>query len=120
MGILFLLLFFWGLGLDMCDITHIPLSHGGLLHQAFWSTLCAFLGLFLTLSSFASFQNPLSVIASPSASRRASFNINIHEGYTNQDTFINVIEKVVITKDNLLPIMNLQPQDLLAISNQNC
>lgn len=65
---------------------------------------------------FFFFQNA-PIISFTSASLRASFNINIHESYTSQDTFINVI-KLLFTKDNLLPTVNLQPRDLLSISNQ--
>ena len=40
-----------------------------------------FLGLFFIHSSLFSFQNPLSVISSASASLRTSFKINIHQNY---------------------------------------
>lgn len=57
-----------------------------------------FSGLIPPCLLISSFQNPLSVISSASASLRASYNINICESYTNQDTFINVIEKIIIHK----------------------
>ena len=74
------------------------LTGGPSLSGFLTSTFHVFLGLFLILSSFPSFQNPLSVISPASASLWTSFNINIHERYINQDTFINVMEKVVIHK----------------------
>lgn len=60
------------------------------LTSVFLTNFPCFYGLIPHSLLISSFQNPLSVISSASASPRAFFNINMHESYTNQDIFINV------------------------------
>lgn len=74
-------------------------------------------GLILHSFSYFLFRTLFSVISPASVSLRTSFNINIHQNYIKQDSFINIIENVVTAKDNFLSIINLQPQDLFLHSH---